>query len=685
MMPISPFVLLLAVLLFAAIALAQPPLPEVPADYFAEPADLPYDIQVIETKQEEGWRWTEFLYTSLIYKGQPVRVHAVYAVPDGVDAAHRAPAIIATHGADTGTRGTAGSWYWPVIRTFAKAGFCTLFYDWDYKPAPGYDPTKPDVPRRFTHYGALNFMKTGYWSKENDFKDSLHYQVMLAAKRGVSWLLAQPEVDAANLGAFGSSYGGIFSSMLFGIDPRVKAVNPEVYTSDFGLKEEAYNMLPGGWTEADAQAWKARFDSYLSLAKRKGPILYTVGANDPTFRLTKAMHIFAAMPADKHFLIGPNEGHGYWNLPQSVLFFDEVLKGKGSRPAIEDVKVTIDGRDAVVSVAARGAEPGKVEIFFTTSFEIDPDRGPAGPTADTWKWVGVDAKKGADGRYLARWPLPIMRPVNAKGRVTYAGMEAVADPEKLAGVVYAIARATGPTGAMECASPVSTRFSDPPTAVTTRLTGLPALDGAVRITKPQVVAINSAAEGSVATFDGLPVKEVGRGGYILWNWRQKAPSAELKVDDAATPTKRFRVPFTDTVKHGSFVSMFWSYNANGGLTAFTINGVADVLTTTGRTYYGSLRYPGNGGLEELPIQPNDDKEHRLTVLMPACRTGVCHARVSLIAADGSTETVAYRHTADADQLFQFRFTGPVTLRIQMTSQPAHHDQTLIGPSAVFLD
>ncbi len=677
-------VLLLAILLLALMAHAEEP--AVPADYFAEPADLPYDVQVIETKQEQGWRWTEFLYTSLVYKGQPVRVHAVYAVPDGVDAAHKAPAIIATHGADTGTRGTAASWYWPVIRTFATAGYCTLFYDWDFKPTPDYDPNKPDVPRRFTHYGALNFARTGYWSKENDFKDSLHYQVMVAAKRGVSWLLAQPEVDGEKLGAFGSSYGGIFSSMLYGIDPRVKAVNPQVYTSDFGLKEEAYNMLPGGWTEADARAWRARFDSYLSLAKRPGPILYTVGANDPTFRLTKAMRIFAAMPANKHFLIGPNEGHGYWNLPQTVLFFDEVLKGKGSRPAINDVTVTIDGREAVASAAVRGEAPGKLEFFVTTSYEIDPDRGPTGPTSDTWKWVAVPAVKGADGRYTARWSLPTMRPYNSKERFTYLEMQPATDAEKLAGAAWAMARATGLTGAMECASPVSALFQDMPVVITANPVrdpaALPLLAGAATITKPQVVAI-STADGPAATFDGLPVKEVGRGGYVLWNWQKKAPSASLKTGEVATPTKVIRAPFADTVKDGSFTSMHWSYNAVGGFTAFTVNGVADV--NTGKAAYGSLPYPGSGGIGELVIQPADDNEHRLTLLMPACRTGAANARVSLIAADGSAETVVYRHTATADRLFQFRFAGPATLRIQMTSQPDHHDQTLIGPGAVFLD
>ncbi|MHB9133021.1 MAG: alpha/beta hydrolase family protein [Armatimonadota bacterium] len=701
-------IVLLLVLCFAIVqqvSAETPALPEVPKDYFAEPDDLPFDMQILEQKQEAGWRWTEFLYTSIVYQGEPVRVHAVYALPDVADPARKLPAIIATHGADTGTRGTAASWYWPVIAKFAKAGYATLFYDWDFKPTPDWD-AKAEKPRRFTYYGKLDFRKTGYFSKGNDFKDGLHYQAMLAAKRGVSWLLAQPEVDGGNIGAFGSSYGGIFSSMLFGIDPRIKAANPEVYTSDFGLKEESYNMLPGGWTEAEAQAWRARFDSYVLLANRPGPILYTVGANDNTFLLTKATRIFAAMHEPKHMLIGPNQGHGYWDLDQSVLFFDEALKGKTPRPAVSDVQVKSAGREVIASVKVDRVEPGKgkVEFFMTHVFELDPDRGCSAVAPDAWKWTPVEASRQADGSYTARWPLPVMRPFDGRERSYYWGNDDVLNPkdpkslipqpieeEKLQGAVRVFVRATGANGAMEC-SPLQAevRFDDPPLELTAVIAfgndTLPALEGAARVKAGTVIAINSTVPAGqpMATFDlPLPVKAVGTHGYALWNWRQKAPSTTLKTGEADTPTKKILSPFVDTIKEGTFKPLFWAYNANGGLTSFTIDGTPDVLAN-GRSYHGGIHLPGSGAMEELPIEVQDDQEHRLTLVMPACHAGACNMRVSLCSA-GHIETVRYRHTADIDQVIQFRFKGKVTLRVQMTSQPAQNYMTLVGPSAIFLD
>ncbi|MFA6292587.1 MAG: hypothetical protein WC637_12435, partial [Victivallales bacterium] len=104
----SLFLNLASILTFMTCVLSQAAseLPATPASvaetdlkaYFAEPKDLPYDEEILEQKQETGWHWKEFRYTSLIYGGEPIRIHAVYAAPDAADAAHKVPAILMTHG-----------------------------------------------------------------------------------------------------------------------------------------------------------------------------------------------------------------------------------------------------------------------------------------------------------------------------------------------------------------------------------------------------------------------------------------------------------------------------------------------------------------------------------------------------------------------------------------------------------
>lgn len=91
--------------------------PETVADldtYFAEPNDLPYDEETLAEKQVDGWHWRQFRYTSLVYGGEPIRIHAVYAAPDQADAAHPVPAILMTHGIFGAVRG-GDPRYWSAV------------------------------------------------------------------------------------------------------------------------------------------------------------------------------------------------------------------------------------------------------------------------------------------------------------------------------------------------------------------------------------------------------------------------------------------------------------------------------------------------------------------------------------------------------------------------------------------
>jgi hypothetical protein len=72
--------------------------------------------------------------------------------------------------------------------------------------------------------------------------------------------------------------------------------------------------------------------------------------------------------------------------------------------------------------------------------------------------------------------------------------------------------------------------------------------------------------------------------------------------------------------------------------------------------------------------------------------GEASVRVSVSAPDGATETVQYVQTQEADRVFQFRFAGPVVLRVETTSAPFRRRDgedmqhlTSIEPSALFLD
>jgi dienelactone hydrolase len=673
--------------------------------YYAEPTDLPYDEELQEEKQEDGWHWREFRYTSLLYGGEPIRIHAVYAAPDGADAAHKVPAILMTHGIFGAVRG-GDKRYWDAVTQYVKAGYAVLFFDWYPNYAHDFKPQTPEEPRRHSTFGKLDYFTPSYRYSlpGNDWKDSLHYQVGMAAKRGISWLQARPEVDGSAIGVTGWSYGGIFSSMIAGIDDRIAAVNPCVYTARFGPKEHSYNGLRDAelQTEAGLKLWQSRFDSHTLLAQRAVPVLYTVGANDNVFVVTKAMECFAAMRGPKSLLIGPNDGHGYWALSQGILFFDSVLKKSLVRPALSDLTVRIDGAEVVASVKATGAEK-PVEFFTTTAFELDPITGWTGIPAHSWKWTAMPSVATADGRYEARWPLPAMRPANPKETIYRWGEGDRYDPavpspvptaEKLQGAIHVFARATGTRGAQACSqlsSPLlfADRVDDEPAIPH----ALPKFEAAVRVKDKAVVELTPNTAGQpAATLDlPLPLKAVGKAGYVLWNWRKEQPSTTLQTDGVATPTKSLLPPFADSVPATSFNRFNplpgASFSARGRLT-FRINGKTGVAEKADG-WHGAVA-PGMSA-DEITLQPGDAAEHRATLVIVG-GLGECNVRVSLRAADGATETVQYRQLLDVDNVFQFRFAGPVVLRVEVTSWPFRrsdgqimHHLTPIGPSALFVD
>jgi dienelactone hydrolase len=670
-----------------------------PANYFDEPK-LPFDEEIQEQKQEAGWHWQEFRFTSQVYDGEPIRFHAVYGVPDAATAQQKVPGILMTHGIFGAIRGQDAR-YWNAFSTCVKAGYAVLFIDWYPDFAHNYVAKDPNELKRFTTYGKIDYFKPyySYWKTENDFRDSLPFQVAIAAKRAVTWLQARPEVDGARIGATGASYGGIFSSMFAGIDSRIVAVNPCVYTAGFGPTERGYNAM--GFTGATLTTWKARFDSQVLLAKRPVEVLYTVGSNDGAFLLTKAMDNYASMTGPKHMVIGPNAGHDFWAVDQTVRFFDSALKKQFAWSVADGLTVRREGQEIVATVRAAGDTPRKVEFFATTIYEIDPDKLPSTILADGWRWIGREATTARGEQYTGRWPVPVMRPVNPQERLYMLGSRDMLDPknppaadpvpaEQREGLVRVFARVTDAHGAVTC-TPLSESLvlTEQPAEAPRITRTVPALEAAVRVKTATTVQItpDMPAGQPMATFTApLPVQAVGTHGYVVWNWRKNTDLlSTLVTDGVATPMKKVLAPFADTIPQRSFTGCFpWPQLNRGGLVAFAINGKPDEVDARGRAYHGSV--PIDTCAEVITLDPQDTAEHRLTLVMAGGGREACNVRVSLFAADGAAETVAYRHLLDSDCLLQFRFTGKVTLRVQVTARVLDNViNTHIGPTALFLD
>lgn len=371
-----------------------------PAGYYDEPPGLPYAETIQQEKTEDGWKWTEFRYTSIIHNGEPMRIHAIYAVPLSAAKSEKVPAIVMTHGKfgqimridERQPESSPNRWgdprYWAAVKDLAKAGYAVMYFEWNPDPAIKAGPLPAGAPEpQYSTFGSLDFSKD-WFQPGNDWRDGLFYQAMMAGRRATSWVAARPEVDATRIGATGASFGGIFSSLLAAIDLRIKAVAPTVYATGFGPEERGYNSLsPKKFTPEQIQDWKSRFDSEVLLAQRAQPlpILYSVATNDPAFTILKAARHYRALPEPKQILIAPNQGHGFWNFAQTVRFFDRELQHQGTRPTAGEIGVSGTAADGWrISFGTDAA----AEFYY--ALEPVPDmavRADQRVLPDKWKWV----------------------------------------------------------------------------------------------------------------------------------------------------------------------------------------------------------------------------------------------------------------------------------------------------------
>ncbi|HSV64297.1 MAG TPA: alpha/beta fold hydrolase [Mycobacteriales bacterium] len=138
-------------------------------------------------------------------RDQRVTIDATIYVPAGVDAGHRAPAVLVAHGFGGSKADVAAD-----ATELAKRGYVVLAYS-----ARGFGASTGRI--------AL---------------DSPDYEVA-DARQLVDWLAARPEVQLdrpgdPRVGVTGGSYGGALSLLLAGYDQRIDAIAPLITWNDLG-------------------------------------------------------------------------------------------------------------------------------------------------------------------------------------------------------------------------------------------------------------------------------------------------------------------------------------------------------------------------------------------------------------------------------------------------------------------
>lgn len=297
--------MLMQAVLVAGLALAWPEPAKDPV--FDLPALLapPLEARVLKSTEKDGIVTEEVMFHSEKDGDKRVDIFAYFSYPKG---AKKLPAFVWNQGGLY-----QATTYWTEFG--AKRGYAALCIDF---PIGGYRSTGG--------YPINSNVELG-----DDPKKAPIYHGAVALLRAVSFLESRPEVDKERIGMTGSSWGGYYTTLMVGIDGRLK-VGSSMFGS--GGLELGNAWWDGGGPnpqrdDAFRQRWIKTLDPAPRLALRKTPMAWFTGTNDSFYWLPGVMHSFDKAGGPKHLALLPNWNHAMTpTLDEQVfVWLDIHLKG----------------------------------------------------------------------------------------------------------------------------------------------------------------------------------------------------------------------------------------------------------------------------------------------------------------------------------------------------------------------
>lgn len=386
-----------------------------------DPSKEPLEIENLTEWTDEGITVRLVRYKIGVFKGTTSTMAAIYAFPKG---GSKLPALLHLHGG-----GQSASLYGPIAD--AKNGYASLSINWGGNPIPvpnsvsptntwqgpqtdwgKLDATHPPKRNPVNHF-TPNF-------KPDDFtldaiespRNSNWFLVLVAARRAITFLEQQPEVDPSRIAVYGHSMGGKLTTNLAAIDPRVKAAVPSCGGS--GDIDTSLSEIPGGIKTPPNPIHDACISDNAHIPRITRPILWLSPTNDFHAIIEHMAWNWRSIPDPiLRLSITPHRNHVHdnsHNLTQH-LFFEQHLKKSFSFPKTPQLTLNTENTEGIPHLTATpdlSAPVKSVHIYYS----IDPH-----PTTRFWR--SANAVKTGD-----QWsaPAPLMsidQPLFAYADVSY--------------------------------------------------------------------------------------------------------------------------------------------------------------------------------------------------------------------------------------------------------------------------
>lgn len=360
-------------------------LTELWGDY--DPSKEPLDTQVVREWKEGDVTYRYVVFTIGTFKGKVARLAAFYAFPKSDT---KLPAILQIHGG--GQRASIES-----VKHSADNGYVGLSINWG-----GHELERMEKGDPCTDWGALDATQ-----KHNDHysggkpdaktlddtespRNNNWFLLVLAARRGLTFLEQQPEVDGTRLGVTGHSMGGKITVDVAGIDKRVKAAVPSCGGSG-GASGKLSGMPGAGLASDKPSVYDATIDDRAYIPGVTCPILFMSPSNDfagPFDNMTENWKQIGSKTVA--YTVAPHLNHR--GLPEThiceILWFDQHLKGIFSFPKTPELTVTLKTANHIPLASLkpdRVADVVKVDLYYS----VDPH-------CLTRFWRDAEAKRNGD-------------------------------------------------------------------------------------------------------------------------------------------------------------------------------------------------------------------------------------------------------------------------------------------------
>jgi hypothetical protein len=429
------------VLLLSATALGTEPatLPnlrgDVPPRSFADmwsgfdPRQEPLEVETIREWEEDGVVLRIVRFRVGVFKGQVSRIAAVYGFPKAGSAL---PGLVQIHG---------GGQYadHKACLMNARRGYATVSIAWagrisapEYRVGPAevklFWAGKTEDPnyKLTTDWGAVDgyhapgrnagnqfpSVKPASWTIDtvDSPRNSGWFLCAMAARRALTFLEQQPEVEGDRLGVYGHSMGGKLT-VLTAPDPRVKAAAPSC----------------GGISDRDnaSELFRATLGDDVSLQQISCPIVFLSPANDFHGRIGDLPKAVSEIKSDRWRVIcAPHHNHQDTAAYEvaSLLWFDQHLKQEFSWPRTPKTQLQLNSSGGVpaFTIEADTSQPiAAVDIFYTQHGKPNETSRSRDNTVHRF-WHHVAAVKSNEDYWSGKLPVArIDRPLWVYANVTY--------------------------------------------------------------------------------------------------------------------------------------------------------------------------------------------------------------------------------------------------------------------------